>query len=158
MTQALRDRLKQTEPFEGPDQEAMLGLLVASAAVRGELNEICARHGILASQYNILRILAGGPPNGYPRCDIIDRMIDQGPDVTRLVDELEEKGLVERQRSEEDRRKMMHRITEKGRELLQDVTDDLGVVRDQFDETFADDELETLSQFCTHIVQKFEGE
>lgn len=118
MEDTLRDRLKQTEPFEGPVQEAMLGLLVASAAVGSELNEICGHNGILASQYNVLRILEGGPPEGYPRCDIIHRMIDRGPDVTRLVDDLEDEGLVDRQRSTEDRRMMMHRITENGRTVL----------------------------------------
>lgn len=155
MTQALRDRLQQTEPFDGPDQEAMLGLLVASAAVRGELNEICSRHGILASQYNILRILNGGPAEGYPRCEIIDRMIDQGPDVTRLVDELEENDLVERQRSREDRRMMMHRITDTGRTLLHEVTDDLDVVRDRFAAALSDEELETLTRYCSQIAQAF---
>lgn len=156
MTETLRDRLKQTEPFEGPDHEAMLGLLVASAAVRNELNDVCARHGILASQYNILRILRGGPSEGYPRCEIIDRMIDRGPDVTRLVDELEADGLVERQRSEEDRRMMMHRITDSGLELLDNVTDDLDVVRDRFGEAFSEDELDTMTRYCTRIAQEFE--
>jgi len=156
MTETLRDRLKQTEPFSGPDQEAMLALLVASSAVRRALNDICEQHGILASQYNILRILDGGPPEGYPRCDIIDRMIDRGPDVTRLVDELEEQGLVERQRSQEDRRMMMHRITDEGRALLHEVTDDLGVVRDRFDEALSDEELGQLARYCTGVAQRFE--
>lgn len=156
MTQTLKDRLQQTEPFDGPDQEAILGLLVASAAVRGRLNDICSEHGILSSQYNILRILNGGPPEGYPRCEIIDRMIDRGPDVTRLVDELEEQGLVERRRSEEDRRMMMHRITEKGRERLHEVTDDLSAVRAPFDENFSDAELKEMAQFCTRIAHRFE--
>lgn len=156
MTETLRDRLRQTEPFEGAGEEAMLGLLVASAAVRSELNDICGEHGILASQYNILRILHGGPPEGYPRCDIIERMIDRGPDVTRLVDELEEEGLVDRRRSEEDRRMMMHRITEQGRKRLQAVTEDLGVVRDRFDASFSDDDLGEFVRMCSEISQQFE--
>lgn len=134
----------------------MLGLLVASASVRRELNDICAERGILASQYNILRILEGGPPEGYPRCEIIDRMIDRGPDVTRLVDELEEKGLVERQRSQEDRRMMMHHITEKGQNLLHEVTDDLSAVRDRFDDACTDEELEDLARLCTKVARRFE--
>jgi DNA-binding MarR family transcriptional regulator len=156
MTETLRDRLQQTEPFDGPDQEAMLALLVASAAVRGALNDICAEHDVLASQYNILRILHGGPPEGYPRCEIIERMIDRGPDVTRLVDELEEQGLVDRYRSQEDRRMMMHRITDEGRRRLHEVTEDLGAVHDPFDEVFSEAELEELTQYCTRIAQRFE--
>jgi len=156
MSDALRDRLKQTKPFSGPDQEAMLALLVASSAVRRALDAICSEHGILASQYNILRILDGGPAEGYPRCDIIDRMIDRGPDVTRLVDELEDKGLVVRERSQEDRRMMMHRITDAGRTLLHRVTADLGVVRDEFDDAFSDEELEEFAEFCTELVGRFD--
>ncbi len=156
MTQTLKERLRQTEPFDGSDQEAMLSLLVASAAVRGTLNDICAEHNILSSQYNILRILRGGPPEGYPRCEIIDRMIDRGPDVTRLVDELEEMGLVERYRSEEDRRMMMHRITEKGLQRLREVTDDLGSVRSQFDDAFSEAELQRFTDFCTTIADRLE--
>lgn len=156
MTQTLRERLQQTEPFDGPDQEAMLALLVASAAVRGTLNDICADHGILSSQYNILRILHGGPPEGYPRCEIIDRMIDRGPDVTRLVDELEEKGLVERRRSEEDRRMMMHRITEKGQKRLHEVTEDLDPVRNPFDDAFSDGQLKQFAEYCNTIAERFE--
>lgn len=134
----------------------MIGLLVASAAVRSELNDICAEHDILASQYNILRILHGGPPEGYPRCEIIERMIDRGPDVTRLVDELEEKGLVDRQRSQDDRRMMMHRITEQGRKRLQAVTEDLGGVRDRFDATFSDEDVGEFARMCSEISQRFE--
>lgn len=155
MSEELRERVKQTKPLD-LGREAMLNLMVAASSVRNELEKVHSRHGILGSQYNILRILAGGPPEGYPRCEIIDRMINRGPDVTRLVDPLEEKELVERSRSEEDRRVVLHRITEKGRQLLGEVTPDLAPVQEAFDEALSEEEKEEFSRMCASIYQRFD--
>jgi hypothetical protein len=51
---------------------------------------------------------------------------------------------------------MMHRITDAGRALLHEVTDDLGVVRDRFDEALSDEELDRLARYCTDVAQRFE--
>lgn len=156
MPEELRERVKQTEPFEDPGQEAMLSLMAAASSVRGVLENVHEQHGLFGSQYNILRILAGGPPEGYPRCEIIDRMINRGPDVTRLVDPLEERGLVERQRSDEDRRMVLHRITEQGRALLRDVSPDLGPVQEAFNEALSEKEMKQLSQLCATVYRRFD--
>ena len=68
------------------------------------------KHGLTFSYYNVLRILRGASDEGYPRCDIIERMIDPAPDVTRLIDQLINKGWVSRARSLEDRRVSLHWI------------------------------------------------
>lgn len=156
MTEELRDRVKQTQPFEGTDQEAMLSLLVAASSVRNKLEKICNQHGLFNSQYNILRILAGGPPEGYSRQEIIDRMIDRGPDVTRLVDQLEKKNLVTRERSEKDRRMVMHRITEKGRALLNEMNESIAPVHQAFGEQLSEEDLEELARLCAAIFQRFD--
>lgn len=156
MTDKLRERVKQTEPFEGPDQKAMLSLLVAAAAVRKRLEKISNDHDLFGSQYNILRILGGGPPEGYPRQEIIDRMIDRSPDVTRLADDLEEKGLLTRERSDEDRRVILHRLTDDGRRRLEEVTDDLRPVHRAFSDELTEEELEELSRLSTIIFQRFD--
>lgn len=156
MTEELRERVKQTEPFEGLDQEAMLSLMVAASSVRNELEKVCNQFGLFNSQYNILRILAGGPPEGYARQEIIDRMIDRGPDVTRLVDQLEEKDLVMRERSEKDRRMVMHHITEKGRALLDEMNEALAPVHKAFGEELSEEELEELARLCAAVFQRFD--
>ncbi len=132
----------------------MLNLMVAASSVREEVDRVCSQHGISSSQYNVLRILAGGPPEGYPRCDIIERMIDRGPDVTRLTDRLLKSGLAERGRSEEDRRLTMHRITEKGRSLLAGIHPDIQAVQNRFAETLSEEQQRQLSTLCETIYEK----
>lgn len=132
----------------------MLNLMVAAAAVREEVDRACGRHGLSSSQYNVLRILAGAPPEGYPRCDIIDRMIDRGPDVTRLTDRLVKSGLAERGRSEEDRRLTMHRITREGRALLAQMHPDIQAVQEGFAGTLSKEQQRQLSAICETIYEK----
>lgn len=148
---SLSERLKQTQPFESQAQEAMLSLMVAGATVEREVEKACARYNLSASHYNVLRILAGGPPEGYARCDIIKRMIDRGPDVTRLMDRLEAKGLALRQRSEADRRVTLHRITEEGRALLEEMHADIRVVQRRFAEHLSDEDQQALTRLCANV-------
>src|SRR5260370_36716128 len=120
MGEALKKRISQ-ENFESPQQEAMLNLLVAAGYLRGKLDEVFAQFGISSGQYNVLRILKGAHPDGHSRCEIIRRLVEKAPDVTRLVDRLEAQGLAERDRSETGRRLSITRITEKGLALISSV-------------------------------------
>jgi len=69
------------------------------------------------TQYNVLRILRGSP-DGLSCGEIANRMITRDPDITRLLDRLEKRGLISRSREEKDRRTVMARITSEGLELL----------------------------------------
>lgn len=151
---SLARRIKQTKGFESPAQEAMLSLMVAAASVRSQVEDVCSSYSLSASHYNVLRILAGGPPEGYPRCDILDRMLDRSPDVTRLTDRLVKKGLAERERSERDRRLMMHRITDAGRDLLREMYADIRAVQDGLAERLSEAEQEELSRLCAAVYME----
>jgi DNA-binding MarR family transcriptional regulator len=70
-----------------------------------------------ATQYNVLRILRGAP-QGLPCGEIASRMITRDPDITRLLDRLEKRGLISRWRETKDRRVVMARITSEGLKLL----------------------------------------
>lgn len=120
MGNVLKRRLKQLS-FESAEQEAILNILVASNHVKSKIETVCIKYGISISQFNVLRILNGKYPEGYSRCDIISRMIDPAPDVTRLIDRLIKQGLVERYASTEDRRLSIARITKKGRAVLNKI-------------------------------------
>ncbi|MGH9160608.1 MAG: MarR family winged helix-turn-helix transcriptional regulator, partial [Vicinamibacteraceae bacterium] len=111
MFEALQRRVR-AKRF-GMDEAAVVSLLVAAGHVRDRIDEACATFGLTSGQYNVLRILKGGPSEGYSRCDIAERMIERAPDVTRLVDRLAQGGLVERTRSGADRRLSLTRITSK---------------------------------------------
>ncbi len=117
MNEALSRRLSQPQ-FADPMQEALLGLLVAATTLNDLMDELCAMHRITRPQYNVLRILRGVHPQGHARSEIARRMIDRAPDVTRLVDRLQARGLVKRSRGNEDQRQTLTSITAKGLKLL----------------------------------------
>ncbi len=117
MGRALQERLV-TKRFEGPHHEALLNVIVASSHLRGILDEVFAGAGLTPAQYNVLRILNGAWPEGYPRGEIARRMLDRSPDLTRMIDRLIRHGYVQRSRSGEDARQSIARITPKGRRLL----------------------------------------
>lgn len=117
MGEILSRRIRQ-EHFESPLQEAFLNLLVASAHIRQLTESALAGFDITPVQFNVLRILRGVYPDGHPRCEIAQRMIERAPDVTRLLDKLEQKNLVERDRGGPDRRQSITRITKEGLDLL----------------------------------------
>lgn len=114
---------KPTENFRSREQQATLGLLRTADAVKRSLAQVIEPHGITPQQYNVLRILRGAGPDGLPTLTIGERMIEQTPGVTRLVDRLERKGLVARTPCPKDRRRVFCRITPKGLDLLKELDD-----------------------------------
>lgn len=158
MGQILRDRIKQTVPFEDRAQEAMLNLFVAAADVRRRVEDACAEFDLQFSHHNVLRILKGVHPEGHPRCEITERMLDPSPDVTRLIDKLVERGLVERSRSEEDRRMTIHTITDDGLALLDELDPRIREVQDWFGKRVADRDLAHLSRICESVYGGYDNE
>ena len=75
-------------------------------------------HALSQPQYNVLRILRGAGPAGLPSGEVGDRMVARDPDVTRLLDRMEARGLVARARDQADRRVVVARLTEAGRRLV----------------------------------------
>jgi DNA-binding MarR family transcriptional regulator len=117
MTEALSRRLKQAS-FASPQQEALLSIVVTASTLNERMDRICAARKITRPQYNVLRILRGVHPEGHPRCEIACRMLDRAPDITRLLDRLEARGLVRRFRGSDDKRQTITYITAKGIKLL----------------------------------------
>ena len=122
MTGAIAAELQQQKPFASPEQEVQLGLLTAAARVLEPWARFLKTTAALTSQqYNLLRILRGSHPDRLGCRDIATRMIDRDPDVTRLVDRLERRGLVKRLRSSTDRRVVEVGITAQGLKLVRDL-------------------------------------
>ena len=112
---------KPKENFRSREQQATLGLMRTAEAVKRSLAHVIEPHGLTPQQYNVLRILRGAGPEGLPTLTIGERMIEQTPGVTRLVDRLERKGLVARVPCAKDRRRVFCRITPKGLGLLEEL-------------------------------------
>ena len=115
MTDVVAHELKQQKPFSSPEQEILLGLRIAAArAVEPWARFLKTTAQLTTHQYNVLRILRGSHPAKLACGDIAERMIERDPDITRLVDRLETRGLVKRCRSRRDRRVVEVGITDKG--------------------------------------------
>lgn len=110
--------LKQKKPFASPTQEAAVSLMRTADLVRRSVSAVVEPHGITPQQYNVLRILRGAGEQGLPTLEIAQRMIEQTPGITRLIDRLETKELVLRERCPTDRRQVFCRITNDGLALL----------------------------------------
>ena len=118
MPSRLRDEIKQTKPFASVHEEAFLNVARTAAVLGHSFAEAVKPHGVTATQYNVLRILRGAGPAGLCRNEVRDRLVAQVPDVTRLLDRMEEAGLIEREREAADRRMVTTRITPEGLRLL----------------------------------------
>lgn len=99
-------------------QLAYVALLAAADKLKGLFERLCAPFDITGQQYNVLRILRGAEPDGLPTLTIAQRMIETTPGITRMIDRLESKGLVDREIRPHDRRCVYCRITPKGLKLL----------------------------------------
>ena len=118
MPSQLRDEIKQSRPFVSVHEEAYLNLARTAAVLSHSFAEALKPYGITATQYNVLRILRGAGSGGLCRNEVRDRLVAQVPDVTRLLDRMEDAGLIERERETSDRRLVTTRITAEGLRLL----------------------------------------
>ncbi|MGZ4810757.1 MAG: MarR family winged helix-turn-helix transcriptional regulator, partial [Thermoanaerobaculia bacterium] len=117
-TTRIQQEIKQNKPFHSRKEEAAVALLRTTDLLRRMIGGVVEAKGITAQQYNVLRILRGAGEHGLPTLDIAERMIEQTPGITRLIDRLETKDLVSRQRCPTDRRQVFCRITKSGLRLL----------------------------------------
>lgn len=115
---ALAREIKQGKPFTSAATEAYLNLLRTCDLLEGNIARFLKSRGITAPQYNVLRILRGAEPEGLPSLAVADRMVTRVPDVTRLLDRCATKGWVTRNRSAQDGRVVIARITPDGLALL----------------------------------------
>lgn len=121
----LKDEIKQTKPFARPADEAILSILRTAAVLEHSGNEALKAHGLTHTQYNVLRILRGAGKRGLCGKEIAERMVSHVPDVSRLLDRMEDAGVIVRTRDPDDRRHVTARITPAGRKLLDDATPEL---------------------------------
>jgi DNA-binding MarR family transcriptional regulator len=125
-------------------QEAVVGILRATAYVRRFGSRVFDQHDITSQQYNVLRILRGAGPAGLPTLVIAERMIEHTPGITRLLDRLETKKLVRRERPSEDRRQVLCYVTKAGLDLLGAVDTPLKNQANKALRMLSDSELEEL--------------
>jgi DNA-binding MarR family transcriptional regulator len=121
MMRGLQAELKQKVPFSSREQEAYLALLRTADELQSRVEAKLKEYGLTPTQYNALRILRGARADGIPCSEIGERMITRDPDITRLLDRLQKRGLAERTRGKQDRRVIYGRITAAGLKLLREM-------------------------------------
>ncbi len=157
MSDALKAKIKQRTDFDSPAGEALLNLMVAADAFRGQMDRLFSVYEITSGQYNVLRILRGADGEGHSRCKIAARMVERAPDVTRLVDRLEKQKLVIRERSDEDRRQSVTRITQAGLDLLDRIEPELSELVNQIAQKMSIAEWIALTSLCEKVYAEQKG-
>ncbi len=113
--------LTRRPKFDSLEQEAYLNLWRTYDRLRAIEDELFGRYELSAQQYNALRLLKAVHPGALPTNVLGQRLISRAPDMTRLLDRLERRGLVERCRRDDNRRVVEVSITLAGKALLQEL-------------------------------------
>jgi len=117
----LAEEIRQKKPFALLEEEAALNLVRTHEFLQQRQAGFFKRFRLTPTQYNVLRILRGAGKAGVTCSQAAERMVAADPDITRLLDRLEARQLIERQRGARDRRVVISRITAQGVALLKDI-------------------------------------
>jgi DNA-binding MarR family transcriptional regulator len=113
--------------FDSLEQEVFLNLWRTYDRLRALEDELFGRHDLTPQQYNALRLLAAANPQQIRTLDLAARLVSRAPDITRLLDKLDQRGLIERDRPADNRRVVHVGITTAGLNLLRELS---GPIRD----------------------------
>ena len=154
MAHQLRDEIKQRRPFRSLAQEAHLSVMRTAALLEHSFAELVRPHGVTPTQYNVLRILQGAGGEGLCRNEVRDRLVARVPDASRLLDRLEEMGLVARERDAGDRRLVKTRITPDGLATLAALEGPVAAIHDRQFGQLDSGELETLIGVLARVRER----
>ena len=121
MVSKLKIEIKQKADFVSLEEEANLNVVRTAAHLGSKIADLFKRFGLTATQYNALRILRGARPDGLACGEIGERMLTKESDITRLLDRLEARGLISRERPASNRRTVITKITADGESLLAEL-------------------------------------
>jgi len=134
------------------EDQIFVALLRASDSLAAQGDQLMKANGLTSAQYNVLRILRGAGPEGLPCNTIADRMISRDPDMTRLLDRMEKRALISRERQKEDRRVVKARVSDEGLKLLKKMD---APIRELHKSQFAhmtSADLKTLMDLLTEVA------
>jgi DNA-binding MarR family transcriptional regulator len=111
--------------YDSLEQEVFLNLWRTYDRLRALEDELFGKYDLTPQQYNALRLLRSEHPGKLPTLDLAGRLVSRAPDITRLLDKLEQRGLIERDRPADNRRVVRIGITEAGLTLLRELHEPL---------------------------------
>ena len=128
----------------GAADNAFLAMMRAAGGLLRGVEVLLNRYGLTAAQYNVLRILRGAGEHGACGREIASRLITAEPDITRLLDRMEKRGLISRQRNAKDRRFVTTRIASSGLEVLAELDEPVSELHRRQFESLSGAELKQL--------------
>src|SRR5688572_8675493 len=114
MAAALPRQVRKSPRFDSLEQEVFLGLWRTYDRLRALEDELFVQHDLTPQQYNVLRLLRAAHPDKVPTLELAGRLVSRAPDITRMLDKLEQRGWIERDRPADNRRLVRIGITEAG--------------------------------------------
>jgi DNA-binding MarR family transcriptional regulator len=147
-------RLKNSCASVPLEDRIFVALLQAADALGREADQLIRSRGLTAAQYNVLRILRGAEPDGLACRGIGDRMISRDPDITRLLDRMEKRSLISRERQTEDRRVIKTRITKAGLDLLKALDQPVGELQQRQFHHIPAARLKTLLELLEQVQRR----
>lgn len=150
---ATQSSAKQRLRFDSLEQEAYLTLWRTYDRLKVFEEELFTQWGLTAQQYNVLRLLRADHPKPVPTLSLVSKLISRAPDVTRMLDKLEQRQLITRSKSPNDRRSVMINITEDGLQLLETIHEPLRSCHEKQLGHLSETQLKTLVQLL-HLVRQ----
>lgn len=121
MSGKLAQEIKQTKPFASIEEEAALNLARTAESLQAQFADFLKPFELTPTQYNMLRILRGAGSEGVTCSQATERMLTSDPDITRLLDRMQARKLIRRERSTSDRRVVITHITAVGLALANEI-------------------------------------
>lgn len=150
---AVQTEIRQSKPFLSSGQEATIALLRTASMVSRALARVVEPSGLSLAQYNALRIIRGAGTGGIPTLAIRERMIEEGTTITRLLDKLEDAGLIRRERSFPDRRQVLCFVTDAGRKLLDGLDPKVNAADEEAMTALSETQLERFIELLDAVRQ-----
>ncbi len=120
------DAIVESAPrFDSLEQEVFLNLWRTYDRLRALEDELFGRYDLTPQQYNALRLLKAGHPATVPTLVLANRLVSRAPDITRMLDKLEQRGLIARDRQQQNRRVVRIGITDPGLALIEEIAEPL---------------------------------
>lgn len=153
-----RTTRRKSGQFDSLQQEAYLALWRTYDRLRAFEDELFAEYSLTPQQYNLLRLLRASHPEAMPTLSLVSRLVSRAPDVTRMLDRLEERDLIVRSRPAADRRTVLIGITESGLALLQTIAEPLRECHEQQLGHLSSSDLKELVQLLRKARAPHEAE
>jgi DNA-binding MarR family transcriptional regulator len=151
-------KLRKTRHFDSPQQEAFLNLWRTYDRLHAAEEELFGRHDLTPQQYNVLRLLRGEHPGRVPTLTLASRLVSRAPDITRMLDKLDARKLIVRERPETNRRQVLIGITDEGLALLASLDEDVRACHAHQLGHMPTDELKALTQLLKQARAPHESE